>query len=382
LPLCDLSLKDFFNKFMSESDTEFHIPEEKLSSFYNKMDQWVSQQGFLFQLRYGSSSKKIRGSRWLITLFLRFLIVALIAISITAYLLSKRTSSPKFWNTQKNSLATMFAAESVEMSEISYDKGRAEIRNFTIQGGENSFFRSLEGSSLNFKMGFFAGLAGDWDAGAIKIDTLDATLSMKRKEGEAQEAMLSTLFPETSSFTYSYLDVRSFGLRWGSSEADKGSISDSEVRIEATGKDSWLLKFKGGLFSQAWMKNLKIEEIEAILTKEGLNIKKALFSAGERGRIELSASANQKSVLEGNLRFVNLPLTHLNLSQISQIREGSISGEGKVTADLFDKKGLKADLRIELFTNDFIKLSDSIPVLRALTVVDSKRNYKCFDSCR
>ena len=154
---------------------KFGMNENNIETFDERLSQWVSSQGFWFQVRYSMSGKGMRGKLMflLVNLGFKFSIFLLIAVIFGWIYLEGRTRSASFLTGFKESLTEGFSATEVEIRGLQRLQGQMELSRFAAEGDNRTFFSALEARNIRCKMGLLDGLVGVWRPGIIAIAKLD-----------------------------------------------------------------------------------------------------------------------------------------------------------------------------------------------------------------
>jgi hypothetical protein len=377
---------------------------EKLESAFNtKIEAWISKQGLLFQFAHntgaGSIYPKIYG------LFVRIIILGLIALAIFWFYLSSRPDSIDFKEDVQRQLQAGLNATDLKISNITRDKGglltgKLLIASLSMGETETSFFEdwfvteeqvsavgrrslvekkntaSLEGIHLS-PLGIGDNYLSGWSGKELQISKME----MKVKTGaetdqSALDAYLS-LFKEYESLKIDNIQVFDANLLWGYSELTSGSIKGAQLNI-LRGQDSWEVNVTGGMFSHGWLHDAEIKQMKVICKRSGeVVIESATFIIGD-GELELKASIKVQAqpVLAGSYAFKNVDVIDLIGAQYEDLFDGEIDGQGELSGMLNSEAGIKSITTIDLrgspqrATLDFTKSEtkeekkDSILIIR------------------
>jgi hypothetical protein len=229
-------------------------------------------------------------------------------------------------------------------------------------------------------MGFLDGIIGKWDPGTILMSRLDMELRAGADDEESAKMFSKALFKQSDQVLINSLEVADASLRWGFSERTRGSIENSVLKIQRVGS-GLKLSFKGGTFSQNWLRKLEIVNLVAICEPDGIVFEKAEFRKGQ-GRVDLSGlkvigSARPTVVGMAKIRMLGLE-SALPVAMRSFV-EGSISGDFQVSGSTNSLDGIGFAGQVTLDGQDTIALQERIHLLKALSVVDYARKYRRID---
>ena len=128
---------------------------EQSATFNSRLSQWVSSQGFWFQLRYsmsGGGSKAVLGFH-LLRLGARlaiFLVVA--AIGLWVYLV-KLPGTARFQMKLKEAIAAGLGAKEYKMEGFKQEQGHLAIQRWVGVGGNRAFYSAVEARNIKCQLG-------------------------------------------------------------------------------------------------------------------------------------------------------------------------------------------------------------------------------------
>jgi hypothetical protein len=355
---------------------------EQSQNFNERLSQWVASQGFWFQVRYSMSGSGMKGTAMfhLLSMGFRFLIFVLIVAAGSWVYLVKRSENPSFIAGMKDSLQSGLSATDAEMAGFTQIQGKLNISRFACQGGDDSFFSSLEARNIHCKMGLLDGLSGKWDPGIISISRLEVDLRAGADDAESAGKISDALFREFSEVVLNTFEVSEATLRWGYSERTRGSIEGSSLRMQRS-EDGLRLVFRGGTFSQNWLRKLEIVNLEAFCSPEGIVLEKAEFrrNGGTVDFVGLKVIGGERPTIQGTAKIRKLALDQVIPSALRNFIEGSFSGDFQVSGSTNTTEGIGFKGTVSLEGEDMITLRERIHILKALSVVDYSRNYHRVD---
>lgn len=354
------------------------MESEQSQNFNERLSQWVANQGFWFQIRYSMTGSGTAGTAMfhLLRLGSRLLIFLLIlAVGGWIYLLWA-TDSVKFKDSVEENLKGGLFASEAELKGFSRSQGELVINRLICQGGNETFFTALEARTIRCKMGLLDGVAGRWDTGAISISRLDMELRAGADDAESARMLAKALFNIPRDVLVNTMDVVDASLQWGYSERTNGSIENSELKIQRQGS-GWKMSFKGGKFSQNWLRRLEIVSLVIICDAEGMVFEKAELRGGS-GTVDFSGlkvTGGERPKIAGNAKIRNLALASILPPALRNFVDGSISGDFKVSGSTNSAEGVGFEGVTTLDGQDTVTLRDRIYLLKALSGVDYLRNY-------
>lgn len=359
------------------------MESEQSKNFNERLSQWVANQGFWFQVRYSMTGSGNKGTLMfhLLRLSSRFLILLLIvAVGGWVYLI-KVTGTTKFKDGFKESVQEGLSASEIELTGFSRNRGQLGISRLACQGGNETFFTSLEARNIRGKMGLLDGLSGKWDTGTISISMLDLELRAGTDDAESAKMLAKVLFDKSSRVEINSLEIADANLRWGYSDRTRGSIEHSLLKVNRT-ENGLKLAFTGGTFSQNWLRNLEIVNLVVEIDPEGLIFEKAEFKRG-LGTVDFSGlkvAAGERPTVDGTARIRTLAIEDIVPLAMRSFIEGSISGDFRVTGSTNSLDGIGFEGKVTLDGQDSISLRDErIHLLKALSDMDFVRNYRRVD---
>lgn len=358
------------------------VDSEQLQNFHERLSQWVSSQGFWFQLKYSFSGVGSQGALTyhLMKLITRVLVVcAIVAAGFSIYLF-KKPQSESYKEDVTASLENRLHAAELQVKGLKEERGEFQIQRLAMIGGKRTFFNDLEISNLRCQRSMADFFRKTWDPGVIEISQANLGLKAGADSEDDATAIRETFFPEFPDILIHTIKVADMSLRWGYSNNTKGTIIGSDMTAQRT-KGGWKLKFRGGTFSQNWLKRLQIEEMDVIVDGDGIVFEKGIFTKGE-GRVvfeDVKVSTGQRPELSGLVRLRKMNVADLIPMSARSYVEGSLSGTFKVSGSTNSGAGVGLEGKITLEGEDLLVLRDQIPLLKALSVVDSFNTYRRLD---
>jgi hypothetical protein len=351
---------------------------EQTHSFNQKLSQWIASQGFWFQLRHSMSG----GGGWAMTfnhlmrLAFKLLIALLVAAGGFGLYLVKRVTSPAFIQSLNSGLAEGLGGTEAKVLDFMRAQGEVQVRRVGVEGGDKSFFRSLDAGNLRFRMGLTDGLAGTWDAGTLIAKWMEIDLKAGANSPEEAKALGEALFRQWPGFRFSSLEVDEATFRWGFSQRTQGRIERSHM-VATRSIDGWRLVFKGGTISQNWMKNLAILEMVVEIGSGGLKVTKGEFKVGGGDVIfrEVAVTGGEKPVVSGVAEVTKVNLSAFVPVAVEPFVEGVISGNFAISGSTNSVDGIRFEGDVTLGGGNQISLREKLELLNALSVVDVYNSY-------
>lgn len=354
------------------------MESEQSQNFNERLSQWVANQGFWFQIRYSMTGGGSGGAAFfhLLRLGFRLLLFLLLVAAGSWIYLVKRTESKKYAEGLERSLHSALSSSETELDGFTRTQGRLEIDRLICQGGNQTFFNSMEARNIRCKMGLLDGVTGQWDTGPVSISTLNLELRAGTDDAESAKALAEALFRQSGKVLVNTLEVGDATLRWGYSERTRGAIEGSVLTVNRIGA-GWRLIFKGGTFSQNWLRNLEIVNLVVVCDPDGMTFEKAEFRRGQ-GTVDASGlrlTGGELPAVAGSVKIRMLGLDSALPVALRDFVEGTISGDFKVSGSTNSPEGIGFDGLVTLDGRDTIMLRERLHLLEALSVVDYVRNY-------
>jgi len=358
------------------------MTEDKFENFGDRLSQWVSSQGFWFQVRYSMSGKGMQGRLMfhLVNIGFRVLVFLLIAAIFVWIYLERRTGTAHFLTGFKESLTEGISASELEMRGLQRLQGQMELSRIAAEGNNGTFFSSLEARNVRCKMGLIDGLIGVWRPGVIAIAKLDLDLRAGADDAESAASMARVFFSDPKKVEIRSFDIAEANLRWGYSDRTQGSIESTKIKMQRVG-DSWRLILKGGYLSQNWLSRVEVVELVVLCTPEEIIFEKADLRQG-KGSIDLAGlriKTGERPTVEGVAKIRSIPIENLAPVSTHSYVDGTISGDFTIFGSTNSRDGIGFEGQVLLDGKDTVSLREKIHLLKALSVVDYSRNYHRID---
>ncbi|MEM1084756.1 MAG: hypothetical protein AAGI48_11660 [Verrucomicrobiota bacterium] len=306
----------------------------------------------------------------------RILILVVVAALGFTFYLAKRSDSQDFKDGLKDRFAESMAASDAELKDFRRDQGEGRIRRVGAVGTSMSFFETLEASNLSFKMGFLDGLHGDWEAGIVVGNWIDAHVKAGANSPEEAAAAAESLFKQRKGFDVTGLEFSKARVSWGY-DRRLGKIEGSTMNANRV-SEGWRFNFNGGTFTQNWIRDFEIVHLEMLLTPSKLIVEKGILKAGD-GRVEfedVEVEGGMLPELSGRLVLKHVPIEFIVPAKVAERVSGRVSGELELSGSTNSTEGIGMEGRIDLENRDYLQLRSSFPLLDALDVVDVFNSYK------
>ncbi|MGL5016574.1 MAG: hypothetical protein ACRDBP_00450, partial [Luteolibacter sp.] len=195
-------------------------------------------------------------------------------------------------------------------------------------------------------------------------------------DADSAKAFSEALFSQNEKFLASVVEVPTATIFWGYTDRTRGSIENSDLRINRIG-NGLRMTFTGGTFSQNWLKNLQIVSLVALVDSDGVTFEKAEFRRG-RGEVDLTGlrlTGGERPTVSGTAKIRTLALDSVLPPVLRNFVEGTFSGDFKVSGSTNSAEGIGFEGLVTLDGRDTIVIRERLPLLEALSVVDYVRNY-------
>lgn len=356
--------------------------EDRFENFDERLSQWVSSQGFWFQVRYSMSGKGMQGRMMfhMVRLGFRFLVFLLIAAIFVWIYLERRTGTAHFLTGFKENLTEGFSATEVELRGFQRLQGRMELSRFAAEGDNRTFFSAIEARSIRCKMGLIDGLLGVWRPGVIAIAKLDLDLRAGADDADSSASMSRVFFSDPEKVEIRSFDISEANIRWGYSERTRGSIESTTIKMQRA-NNGWRMIFKGGFLSQNWLNRVEVVEMVVLCTPEEIVFEKADLKQGS-GTIDLAGlriKTGERPKIEGVAKIRSIAIEDLTPLSTHNYIDGTMSGDFAVFGSTNSSEGIGFEGQVLMDGKDLISLRERIHLLKALSVVDYSRNYHRVD---
>jgi hypothetical protein len=351
---------------------------EQTQSFNQKLSQWIASQGFWFQLRHSMSG----GGGWsmtmnhLVRLGFKMLVALVVAAGIFGMYLVQRVKTAPFRESLNVGLASGLGATEAKVLDFMRMQGVVQIRRIGAEGGEASFFRSLDAGNVRLKMGLLDGLAGPWDAGTLQAKWMEIDLKAGADSPEHAADLGEALFREWPGFKFSSLEVDQAKLTWGFSPRTQGRIEDSQL-VATRSAEGWRLVFKGGTLSQNWLKKLEIVEFVVEANPAGLKVLKGEFKSGG-GSVtfrDVAVAGGEQPQVSGTVEILKADLAAFVPDAAGSFVEGVISGDFTLSGSTNSADGLQLEGAVTLGGDNVIVIREKFPLLKELSLLDNDNSY-------
>jgi hypothetical protein len=355
---------------------------EQSQNFNERLSQWVANQGFWFQVRYSMTGTGMKGRAMyhLLRMSFRIAVFMLLVAACSWVYLVKRPNSVHFFQAFQTELQSALSASELEIRGLQHVQGRLEIGRLASQGGEETFFDSLEARNIRFKMGLLDGLVGRWETGIVSIARMEVDLRAGTDNMESANKLAESVFRKPLKVMAESYEVADVSLRWGYSERTQGSIESSTLKMNRKGS-GWRLQFKGGTFRQNWLRDLEIVNMVVIAEKGGLFFEQAELKSGA-GTVDFSGLrliGGERPQVDGIVKIRKLALEGIIPPALNNFIEGTISGDFKAFGSTNSSDGIGFEGQVVMDGSDVVSLRERIHLLKALSVVDYSRNYHRVD---
>ncbi|BCU77681.1 hypothetical protein [Luteolibacter sp. LG18] len=361
------------------------MESEQLQAFNERLNQWISSQGFWFQLRYsmagGSYSSATFHLLWL--MFRIFLFLLVIGAGCGVYLV-KRVDAKDFPKQMAATLGKHLSASQSKVEGFQRVQGHLNLRKLALTGGPDAYYSSINAYNVRCDMGLLDGLVGKWNPGSILVSRMDAEIRAGAEDAAEAGRHAESFLKEFPAFEANSLEVADATLRWGFSEYTRGKIENSHLNAQRS-SDGWRLQFHGGRFTQNWLRGLEIERLVISANAAGLTVEEGEFKVGQDREGSVAGSvvfrnvklaSGDRPAVSGSVRLHRVSLESVLPERLAGFVEGSISGDFKLSGSTNSPDGIGLAGQVVLDGGDVLTLRDRIHLLRALSVVDAFNSYR------
>lgn len=293
-------------------------------SYSEVMNEWQEQRSFLKRFRSRLLHppyealwyEKLWGYTW------RMGVVAIAAIALGYTYLTVRLRTPAFRSNLAEQVAKRFHATNVKCGSIrsSLTGSGCLITAMGADGAPGCAFNRMDAHGLSFGLGSKI-FRTDWTIDRISFNDLKLDvrtggggeiLSAPAPEIKLEIPENRVFIPEfktSSAFKQQILLKAGYGITprhdelkiksyatgnfdatWGYSKTTQGGISDAHMLAEQTSEDAWRFVCTSGKFSQNWLSDLNIVNLEVKMAPDKFTINEAKFATGTRGELNLRGS--------------------------------------------------------------------------------------------
>ena len=366
-----------------ESDTTTQIFNERLA-------QWVSKQGFWFQVRYSMAGGGASILLFhLLRISLRVIILLVIAALIAFAYLVKLPEQTTFKTALRNKIVTGLHCDAGIMRSFVRQQNKASIRHLALTGGPECFFHSCEAGGISFRMGLLDSVSKTWNANQIVVDRLSLNIKAGAESGDEAALLKKSLFQNSPNLKFQTFESKNTRVSWGYSERTMGSISQSNMLVIRENKN-WRIKFTNGFFQQNWLRNLQIDELVLLCTENGITVEKGKFHIGKEektttanaspiGKIVFNGvkiEGGQRPQYSGSIQLENVPVEELMQETYTRYLEGTVSGELKIQGSTNSPDGVALSGRMALRESDHLTTRSRLHIFNALSIVCQSGAYR------
>ena len=255
----------------------------------------------------------------------RFAVFLLIVAAGGWVYLLKQSDMSSYQERFQSTLKEKLGANEIELRGLERRQGQFSISRLTMSGKESTFFTGLEVRNLKCRKTLLDVLRKEWDPGVITISRVDLGLRAGSDSLEAAESIADVYFQDTGGIKLESIVVNDLSVSWGFSERTRGSIVGTSMKAERLA-DGWRLRFKGGVFTQNWLKRLEIDEIDLVFGRQGIVFEKAQFRKGEGyvSFLDLKVNAGDRPEVSGMLRLRKIDVASLLPLSVRNFVEGTL----------------------------------------------------------
>lgn len=344
------------------------------SEFKKNIDQWLSKQGILFQLKHASAAGAILPK--ICGLLFRVFVLIAIALGVFWFYLTNHVGSEAYKEKVTENLVASLNASKGEIKSIERHKGgllnaQMLISNFQLDSSETSFFedwyvskdgRDLDGAespvsekkkltahSVTIQpLGLGDGIISNWSGKKISVGILSCHLKTGAESDKAAKASYLSIFKDFDQLTVNNVTIEEAHIGWGY-DISKGSIKGAVIEALRKG-DTWYLTINNGQFSHGWLENANIESMTIECHKSGLvKVVEAKLRFGE-GVLSFNADIKiqARPEVSGNFSFKSIKVLDLVGQAYAPYLSGQVTGEGSLKGHLNTTEGVSTKAKITL----------------------------------
>lgn len=365
------------------------MDSDSRENFENRIADWVARQGLFFQIRYSilGGGVNILAHHFLIIL-LKLLGIAAFGVVLVLVYLVKRPNTDKFKEGFRSTLIAHLACDGGKVDGFKHDQNKAFIRYLNLNGGQKSYFSSLEATGITFGMSIIESYKSVWDAQDISIDRFSINLKSGAETDEDARLIGDTLLNELPNFSFNTITIKSARFSWGYSERTAGSISGAQAVIKKEAK-GYTVELTGGILKQNWLNHLQIKNLKIKIQRGKVIIDHAEFipenpnNSSSKEQMESSVTFHQFKVLggarplfSGAIRLKSVPIDCLAASTFQPYLKGRVSGELKIGGSTNLQSGVTFEGRLSLQDKDSLTLTNALPIVSTLSLINPSANLQ------
>lgn len=352
-------------------------------NFENRISDWVARQGLIFQIRYSilGGGVNILAHHFLIILLKLLGIAAFCVILVLVYLV-KRPNTDKFKEGFRSTLLAHLACDDGRVDGFKHDQNKASIRYLNFNGGQKSYFSTLEATGITFGMSIIESFKSVWDAEDISIDRFSINLKSGAETDEDARLIGDTLLNDLPNFSFKSITIKNARFSWGYSERTAGSISGAQAIIKKEAK-GYSVELTGGILKQNWLNKLQIKILKMKILRGKIIVDQAEFipentnNASSKEEVDSSVTFHQfrvtgsaRPTFSGTIRLKSVPLDCLTSSIFHPYIKGRVSGELKIGGSTNIQSGVTFAGRLSLQNKDSITFSNGLPIVSTLSLIN------------
>lgn len=354
------------------------MDSDQQKSFDQRLNQWIADQGFWFQLRHAFGSGTTGRSMFqLVRMFMRLLVLVLAAVVIGGVWLERRTRSQGFHRNLESRAAEALGAKELKIGGIQQSNGILEIGRCTAEGRRDTIFTSFEAGNIRLKMNLIEDVLTKWRPGRVMISRMSMDIRGGASDDASAQSIGDKIFREFDQFQIDTIEIADMSLCWGHSPGTRGSIENGRMILHR-GVGSLWITVEGGIFRQNWLEDLEIRKLTVVCTREGIRIEEGLLTR-DQATVDLSGVSVKTGAvpeIDGVVKVRNYPMKTSFPTDVSELMEAVISGDFEVSGSTNHSAGVRFSGKVTMGPGASVTLRETIPLLRALTVVDGLRNYR------
>lgn len=357
------------------------MDKERIDNYNDKVSEWVSKQGILFELVHATKLLGTPGGAFkqLFSIFYKVLIL-LVVLAIVAFCFAATwQTQPKFQKKIKNSIAYSMKANEVKLRKIKNDAlGNTEIGGLKMVGSNISFIDTMDITKITFKGGNFLGLKKKWHPRILRISNIDAKIKTGADKAEISNQLFKPLFSTKNDwFDVNILEVNSFSLEWGYGKQSKGNIKNASLDLVKNG-DNISFEITGGTLNYAWIKDADIISLKATATPNSLEITEVILQQAS-GKVSFDLKLVESGVLprfEGEGSFSSINVDSFLKQDYLKLLDGFVSGNFTLDGSFNSPFGLNYEVQSKMLDNDYIEIGSKFSLLQAFATLDGTVDYK------
>lgn len=354
-------------------------------SYSESMNEWAEEKKFLRKFRHKAFHPDYE-SPLVARLFGYFLrLIIFLALAFVGLMIRNRSyfGGSSFKESLRQETDALLAAESSEMSNVSWKSSRASL-NYKAKGGAPAFFKEIDAKRIRF-LGDWNEmlLKNDWKFRELEIGELNMQLKGGATPGKAPEAPPPrtdswwTAIPDYNTCEFGKIALGDTNFTWGSHWSAQGSLKHGVGSLQRSG-DEWTLELSQGLLSQNWLKDLKLDPSKPLLlTKKAdkltLNAEQLKYGQSGQGSLKGVITLGEMPVFDLQLELKTIRVEEILPEEFHAYLTGTGDLLMRIKGSTNSKDGISTEGSFTIVEKGRMR---EFPLLGTLAVVTGKAELR------